>query len=220
MATGRVMNFDRLAAHYDWMEMVTAGGLLQRARTSWLEGLADRRRVLSVGEGHGKFAAAFVRRFPAAELTCVDASPRMLERARRRANRSGISAQWINATIPAWLPPAGSFDAIVSCFFFDCFPRDQLGAMVAALAAGATSDATWLVVDFAMPDRGVAHWRARAIHAAMYRFFRVAARLPARRLTPPDPFLRAHGFQLAGRREFSCGLLRADFWRRVIAIEH
>ena len=208
------MTFDRLAPHYDWMEAVTAGNMLQRARTSWLDRLADRRRVLSAGEGHGRFAEAFGRRFPAAELTCVEASPRMLARARRRAERSGVSARWINATIPAWAPPARSFDAIVTCFFLDCFAYEQLGALIGALASGAAPDAAWLVVDFAIPDRGIARWRARAIHAAMYGFFRMAVRLPARRLTPPDAFLRAHGFRLAGRREFSCGLLRADIWRR------
>ena len=71
------MNFDCLAPHYDWMEAVMAGGLLQRARMNWLESLVDCRRILSVGEGHGKFAAAFGRRFPEAELTCVEASQRI-----------------------------------------------------------------------------------------------------------------------------------------------
>jgi hypothetical protein len=48
----------------------------------------------------------------------------------------------------------------------------------------------------------------------MYAFFRVVTALPARRQTPPDDLLRAHGFRLAGRREFEWGLLRADLWRR------
>jgi len=208
------MNFDALASHYDWMEAVTAGGLLQRARTAWLDRLAECRRVLSVGEGHGKFAAAFGRRFPKAELTCVDASQRMLQRGRRRTEREGVSAHWRHATVPTWSPPARRFDAIATCFFLDCFPPDQLRTVIAALAAGATDDAQWLLVDFAIPDRGIARWRAQAIHAAMYSFFRVATGLPACRLTPPDALLRAHGFRLAARREFSWGLVRADLWHR------
>ncbi len=209
-----MMTFDRLAPHYDWMEVVTAGGLLQRARTHWLPELADRRRVLSAGEGHGRFAGAFAQAHPAAQLTCVDASPRMLARARRRVPSSGTAVEWISASLPAWTPPARRYDAIVTCFFLDCFPPDTLGEVIATLASGASDGAAWLVVDFAMPGRGFAHWRARAIHAAMYGFFRMAARLPARRLTPPDEFLTAHGFRLAGRREWSCGLVRADLWRR------
>ena len=210
------MNFDRLAPHYDWMEAVTAGGVLQRARTHWLPGLAGRHRVLSVGEGHGRFAAAFAQQYPTVQLTCVDASPRMLQRARRRTCRSALRMEWITAAVPEWSPPSGRFDALVTCFFLDCFPREQLRTVIAALAAGATDDAAWLVVDFAMPDRGVARWRARAIHAAMYGFFRVVTELPARRLTPPDEFLKTHGFRLAGRQEFSCGLLRADSLATVL----
>ena len=52
------MKFDRLAPHYDWMESWLAGERLQRARTSGLDALTGRRRILSVGEGHGRFAAA------------------------------------------------------------------------------------------------------------------------------------------------------------------
>lgn len=210
------MNFDVVAPHYDWMEAVTAGGLLQRVRTAWLDELAGCRRVLSVGEGHGKFSAAFAARFPRQELTCVEESPRMLMRAQRRFAHAapGARVKWIRATVPAWSPPADSFDAIATCFFLDCFPREQLRDVIDALAAGATDRATWLMVDFAVPERGPLRWRALAMHAVMYGFFRVATRLPARRLTPPDEFLAARGFQLVGRREFSWGLLRADLWRR------
>ena len=52
------MSFDALAPHYDWMEALLAGRRLERARAAQLDALAGRRRVLSAGEGHGRFAAA------------------------------------------------------------------------------------------------------------------------------------------------------------------
>jgi len=205
------MNFDRLAPHYDWMEQACGGGLLQRARTAWLEELRGCRRILSAGEGHGRFAAACAGRFPAAELTCVEASAGMLRRARARTGPAPI--HWHQGDVCDWTP-AASYDAIVTCFFLDCFPPDQLARVVAKLAAGATADARWLVTDFAVPSKGLAHWRALAVHALMYGFFRLACGLPARRLTPPDVLLQAHGFRLEGRIESNWGLLRADLWRR------
>ena len=60
------MSFDRLAPHYEWMEVVFAGRRLQRARTAWLEALAGRTDILSLGEGHGPFAVACAQRFPSA----------------------------------------------------------------------------------------------------------------------------------------------------------
>lgn len=208
------MNFDRLAPHYDWMERVSAGRLLQRARTTWLDALASRQRVLSAGEGHGRFAAAFTQRFPSASLTCVDASAGMLAVARRRADRLGAQPTLVHAALPQWSPPQERFDALVTHFFLDCFPPADLERVIATLARAATDDAVWLVTDFAIPDRGLRHWRARAAHAAMYAFFRTAVSLPARQLTPPDDMLRAHGFRLAGRRDLSLGLVRADLWHR------
>lgn len=205
------MNFDRLAPHYDWMEAVCGGGLLQRARTAWLDELRDCRRILSAGEGHGRFAAACAARFPAVELTCLEASGAMLARAQHRATAPTI--RWQQVELPHW-DPEGKYDAIVTCFFLDCFPPGQLAQVVAKLAAGATADARWLVTDFAVPSQGLARWRAAVVHVLMYGFFRLVCGLPARRLTPPDDLLRAHGFRLAGRTESDWGLLRADVWRR------
>lgn len=209
------MNFDRLAPHYDWLEALTAGRRLDRARTTWLDALPPRGRILSVGEGHGRFAAACAARWPDAELTCVEPSPRMMARARRRVGPAPAARlRWQTATLADWAPD-GRYDALVTCFFLDCFPPEELVAAVARLAGCAAPGAVWLVVDFAVPARGWRRLRARAVHALMYAFFRVATGLPARRWTPPDALLRAQGFALEGRREFEHGLLRADLWRRA-----
>jgi ubiquinone/menaquinone biosynthesis C-methylase UbiE len=208
------MKFDRLAPHYDWLEAVTAGRRLQRVRQHWLGALRDRRRLLSAGEGHGRFAAACAARFPGLAITCVEASAGMLARARRRVRGASQPIVWEHADLLAWTPPAAPFDAIATCFFLDCFPAPLLHQVVAKLAACATSDAVWLVADFAVPARGLARWRARGIHAVMYAFFRAAVSLPARRLVAPDDALAEQGFRLAGRHDFEWGLLRADLWRR------
>lgn len=207
------MNFDRLAPHYDWMEALTAGGGLQGARTHWLGALAGRGNILSAGEGHGRFAAACAARHPAARLTCLEASAGMLARARRRTRGHDGRTRWVQADVLAWRSPA-AFDAVVTCFFLDCFPPERMADVVGRLAQAATPDAVWLVVDFSVPATGPARWRAQAVHWLMYRFFRLAVGLPAQRLTPPDPLLARQGFQLRGRKEFNHGLVRADLWAR------
>jgi hypothetical protein len=52
------------------------------------------------------------------------------------------------------------------------------------------------------------------ILAIMYGFFRIATRLSARRLTPPDPFLRQAGFTLHRRVQSEWALLHSDWWQR------
>lgn len=210
------MNFDRLAPHYDWLEAVTAGARLQRVRTQWLEALAGRQHILSVGEGHGRFASSCARRFPLAELTCVENSRGMLARAQRRIGNSSVKIDWVQADVLTWHAPR-KFDAIATCFFLDCFPADTLASVMAKLADCATDDALWLVADFAVPTRGLARVRARFVHWLMYRFFRVAVGLPARRLVAPDELFAAHGFNLVARQESEWGMLRSDLWRRNVS---
>ena len=207
------MNFDRLAPHYDWLEAVTAGPRLQRARTHWMETLAGCQRVLSVGEGHGRFAEAFAMRFPNIELTCVEGSQAMLTRAKKRVGDGSAKINWMQADLLFWEAPK-KYDAIVTCFVLDCFPADTLAKIIAKLANCATDDAAWLVADFAIPQRGLAHYRARIVHRLMYAFFRLVVGLPAKRLVAPDDLLKTHGFYLTSRRESEWGLLRTDLWYR------
>lgn len=209
------MRFDRLAAHYRWLEAVTAGSLLQRARTTWLDAVPHRARVLSVGEGHGRFAAAVATRRPDLELTCLEASAGMLQVGQRRDRRAGGHATWLHVDAETWTPTPRSFDAIATHFFLDCFPPDRLAACISRLAEAATSDALWLHTDFAVPATGLPRWRARTMHACMYAAFRLAVDLPAKRLTPPDDLLRRQGFTRDGRVEFSLGLVQSDLWRRA-----
>jgi ubiquinone/menaquinone biosynthesis C-methylase UbiE len=211
------MSFDRLAPHYNWMESVLAGSRLQRCRTTWIARLAGCRCLLVAGVGHGPALAAVLRAHSQLRITCVDASAAMLSQAERNARKAGADLSrlaFVHATLPNW-QPAERFDAIATHFFLDCFDADQLPGVVAALAALATPDARWIISDFTVPERGLGRIRARLVHALMYAFFRVATRLPARRLTDPAEFLRAAGFTLRGRRTAEWGLLQADWWERA-----
>lgn len=211
------MSFDRLAPHYDRLESFLAGALLQKCRCAWLDELVGCDRLLVAGVGHGPELPAIMRRHPRLRLTCVDASARMLAVAQRRLRQEGVDAarlEFIHARLPAWVPPAGQFDAVITHFFLDCFPPETLGIVVGHLARATRPGARWLLADFTLPARGWPRRRAQAVHALMYAFFRCFVSLPARRLTPPDPLLIAQGFRLMQRRTFDCGLLHADLWRR------
>lgn len=211
------MSFDLLAPHYRWMEAVLAGPRLQRCRTAWIPRLAGCRHLLVAGVGHGPSLAAVLQAHPALHVTCVDASAGMLRQAQWRAQRDGADLSrlaFIQATLPDWRP-AQRFDAVATHFFLDCFTPEQLAAVIATLASAATPAARWIVSDFSVPPRGLARLRARAVHALMYVFFRLATRLPARRWTCPDALLRAAGFALVGRRTSEWGLLQADLWQRT-----
>ena len=205
--------FDRIARFYDPLERIAAGSILQQARTAHVDALAGRRSILSAGEGHGRFAALCAAAHPESRLTCVEASGLMIARARRRTGESA-NIEWIHAALPAWLPRHGAHDALVTCFFLDCFGPGLMPSVVDVLAGGASGRALWLNVDFAIPSHGIARWRASACLTLMHAFFRAACGIDARRLEPVAPHFARHGFRLVDEKHFSAGLVKSTLWHR------
>jgi ubiquinone/menaquinone biosynthesis C-methylase UbiE len=212
------MSFDSLAAHYRWMEFVLAGDKLQVCRTAFLGDVHDAKNVLILGEGNGRFLVECRRDLPGSSITCLDASAKMLGLAKHRLESCGLSlkqVEFIHADALQWTPRQGAFDVIVTHFFLDCFSAQQLRRLVANLAEAALPDTEWLLADFCIPRTGPRRYRAQIIHYLMYSFFRVLAKLPARKLTPPDALLRAHHFGLRRRNVSEWGLLHSDRWVRT-----
>ena len=211
------MSFDRLARHYRWMEFILAGNKLQRCRTAFLDRVAGARNILIAGEGNGRFLVACRRATPAARITVLDSSVRMLDAARKRLINSGADAsrvEFVRSDARDWTPLEESCDLIVTHFFLDCFPADQLEKVVASLAGSAMPAAAWLLSDFQVPTRGWRRQRAKAIHALMYAFFRVVTGIPATTLCPAGAFLERHGFVLKEKQASEWGLLHTDLWVR------
>jgi len=213
------MSFDRLAPFYRTMELVLAGGKLQRCRLAWIDAVSDSSKILLAGEGHGRFLEVCARCFPRACITYVDSSRRMLEIAAARWKAAGGQPdliQFVRAELPDWQPEEAVFDLIVTNFFLDCFPPGQLEAVIRTLGQSASPCARWLVADFTVPPGGWRKWRSQAILALAYGFFRQVTDLPARQLVPPDGFLEAAGFSLQSRSTSEWGLLRSDLWARQV----
>jgi ubiquinone/menaquinone biosynthesis C-methylase UbiE len=209
------MSFDWLAPHYRWMEALLAGGKLQHCRTAFLHEVKDARHALILGEGNGRFLAALLRANPFVRVVCLDGSAPMLKRAATRLRRAGLNlhqVEFIHANAMHWSPQI-RYDLIVTHFFLDCFPPEQLRDLVERMSQAATADSRWLIADFCEPAKGPARWRAQAMLAIMYWFFRRTTRLPAQRLTPPDPYLERRGFRLQRRCHSEWGLLHTDLWR-------
>ena len=213
------MNFDAVAPWYRALETVAFGRALQRARVACIEDLDSPRRALIVGEGNGRFLAALLQRHPVVRIDCIDSSKRMLELARQQVWQTAPEqinrVAFIREDIARWTPN-DRYNLIVTHFLLDCFGTEQLGNIIARLAQAATSNATWLLADFQIPENGFARFHARAWLAVMYWFFRSVARIQARELVDPSPFLRAEGFFLERQRLFRYGMLKSECWRKLL----
>lgn len=215
------MSFDILAPVYRWLELTLAGGSLQRCRCAFLPVLPPPARALLLGEGHGRFLVALLRKFPETHITVVDASAGMIRQAQKAAARHRVPLHrvtFVQADVmTSWEPPPQRYDLIVTHFFLDCFRPAQLDALVPRIARAAAPGATWLLADFQEPPHGWQRLRSQVILGLLYPFFRLFTRLPATRLTCPDPLLRDGGFHLLAEHVFEWGLLRTTRWELQVA---
>ncbi len=208
------MSFDPLARYYSAMEWLLAGRKLQVCRTAFIPDAAKAKRILLVGEGHGRFLEEISRAAPNASICYVDASLEMCRAAQGRIEGHEDRRIDFHSIPILQFETDQSFDLIATQFFLDCFAEEELQRVITKLARLLQPGGFWLLTDFQVPRSGWQRWRAQVVLALAYSFFRIATRLPAKRLVAPQSFLKTEGFQLEARKEFNFRLLYAELWRK------
>jgi ubiquinone/menaquinone biosynthesis C-methylase UbiE len=115
--------YDRLAPLYDPMEVLIELSLYRPWRASVWERVRGE-RILEVGTGTGKN----MNHYPSgAEIHAVDISPRMLERAAKRADQRGFKVRIYRMDVQRMSFEDDSFDTAVATFVFCSVPDAMLG---------------------------------------------------------------------------------------------
>ena len=212
----RTDSFDGLASAYERLERLALGSDLEAARFWHLNHLRNRRRVLVLGEGDGRFLARLVRRFPSVHVDCVEASGAMIARTRGRLTPQElgrVTFRHENALTARF--ETGAYDAIVTLFFLDCFTVQEVSALICRLTPSLRSDAIWLWSDFNLPAHGWQRWRAQVWLGVLYGFFRFQTRITARQLPPTVELLHGAGFVPSAEHSLQAGLLRCAVFQRT-----
>lgn len=208
-STERLTGFDRVAWCYDALAGLVFGRALQNAQRVALASLpAGAPHVLVLGGGTGWVLTEVLRRRPLATVLYLEASPRMLARARTRLGRECPAAtaqvEFRHGTQAA-LGPTERFDVLVTFFVLDCVALPHLDGALARLRAAQRPGAPWLLAEFRPAQRG---WR-RALLTLMYAFFRLTTGLRARELPDLLPALARLGLQPARHDTFFGGAVEA-----------
>ncbi len=200
------MNCDPIARCYRWLEYAAFGRALQRRRIAFLGEIADRKRVLILGDGDGRFLARFAAQNCGASIDYVDSSARMLELARRRAGSGRVSLHHADART---FLLANQYDLICTHFFLDCLNEKDAAELVSKIARACSPDARWVVSEF----RSDTTW-ARWIVRALYFFFRLTTGLQTSDLVDYRALLIGAGFQMIRCESARAGLLVSELWTR------
>jgi ubiquinone/menaquinone biosynthesis C-methylase UbiE len=115
------------ARFYDLMAWVVMLGRERvfRERLIDLSGLKSGEFVLDVGCGTGTLAIAAKQCVgPTGRVHGIDASPEMIARARRKANKAGIEVVFKNGVVEALPFPDAHFDVVFSTLMLHHLPRE------------------------------------------------------------------------------------------------
>jgi tRNA (cmo5U34)-methyltransferase len=203
--------FDRVAAFYDPLARLVYGrALLAAQQAALIAGLpAGAPRVLVIGGGTGWVLAEVLRQRPQAQVLYLEASPRMLARARRQVPAGAAAQVEFRLGTEAALDPAERFEVIVTFFLLDLFEPRRLRQLVARLQQARQPNAPWLLADFAAPRT----WWQRGLLAAMYGFFRATTGISARSLPPIHQTLGGLGLRPVQEQRFFGGMVEAVVWQ-------
>jgi ubiquinone/menaquinone biosynthesis C-methylase UbiE len=210
-----LMNVDPIARWYKLVEYCAFGRALERQRFTYLDRLADARKILILGEGDGRVLARLCTIAPGAAIDVIEISSEMIRLAKARVpdvNFIKPEVNFIQEDARKLLLSDATYDAILTIFFLDCFSEEDARILITRLARALKPGGSWLMTDFAIPPQGWRRSHARLWVWTMYRFFRIATGLKANRLPPIDALLSSAGLHCIARQEGRVGLMISAFW--------
>ena len=209
-------NFDLIARPYRWLEYLSFGPYLERRRFCYLNELDNCRRALVLGDGDGRFTARLLAANSEITVDAIDSSAVMLRLLEQRVARLGSSAsgrlQIRQMDALSFSPEGRLYDLVVTHFFLDCFSESEVGALIARIAPHLTADATWLVSEFAIPERRLPAYLSRTVVGVLYRVFGMVTGLKVRSLPNYGKLLKQARFELRQRKTHLGGLLCSEIW--------
>jgi len=205
--------FGPLARAYRWLEYGAFGRGLMQSRLDLLPWLADAKRVLTLGEGDGRFVTELVRRFSETKVDCVESSGEMIQLAQARL-RPEARVSFHRSDAREWKFPSERYDAVVTCFFLDCFQMQTLEKLMPNIAGSLKPSGHWMVAEFAQPSRGLSKWRAKLWLTVLYRFFAHFAKMETRQLPAWQNEMARLGFNRTEHVPRNLELIAASRWSR------
>ncbi len=199
--------YDNVSWFYDRLSAMVFGGQLHDAQAHYLNLIPGNAKVLIVGGGSGWILHAIDKIHASGLLiTYVDASPRMIAKA-----RAGYSGGNLVDFIPEDIKEviiAGKYDVIITPFFFDNFREKEATELFTRLSNWLDKGGLWLYTDFR--NSGVA--THKVLLKCMYLFFSLLCGVKTNKLPDVGLQFTIQGYELKNERGFVKGFVESRVW--------
>jgi ubiquinone/menaquinone biosynthesis C-methylase UbiE len=142
-------SYQPVAWFYEQLSALFSFGRIHAIKATQVPELESGERVLYVAVGTGKDAALAAER--GAVVTCLDLAPAMLKRARRRIERAGYEAAFVNADVMEHNPET-PYDVVTANFLLNIFPEPVMPRVLAKLVELVRPGGRVMIADFAPPE--------------------------------------------------------------------
>ncbi len=122
-------------------------------------------RVLDIGCGTGTLVVQIKQRHPEVDVVGLDPDPKALARARRKAERAGVSARLDQGFADELPYPAASFDHVFSAFMFHHLEPDEKVTALREVRRVLVPGGALHMADFGSPEPRPRGLLARVFHS-------------------------------------------------------
>jgi ubiquinone/menaquinone biosynthesis C-methylase UbiE len=210
------MDFNKIAPYYTLLESLLFCGALQATRTSFIHYLVDAEKILLIGEGRGRLLKELLRLNPKAEVWVVEQSASMIEKMKCDLEPFDFKkVMFINESFLTY-PGTYQFDAVCTCFFFDCFESAEVKNGIGKIYRLLKVDGIWMNADFRFFHNDALHQRIahRLLIQFLYGFFHLTTRLTAATLVCVETLGCKSGFKVVETFKHAFLPLSSEVYRR------
>ena len=199
--------FDRLSVIYDLVVKLVFRRAIREAQIQLIKELGDHRKWLILGGGTGWVLEEILKVHPKVEMTYVEASQKMIDKAQKR-NING-QVNYILGSVEQ-IPNGQNYDVVITAFFWDMFRTNTSLEMKHSIDKKVKNDALWLLADFKNTDI----WRQKGLMKMMYWFFRVTCRIEASELPDFGQIFDKQKHKVLFQKTFYHGMIESTLYKQ------
>jgi len=208
-------SYESVAWFYELLAHVFSLGLIRAAKASQIPHLSKGDRMLYVGAGSGEDAILAAR--VGAKVTCVDLSPAMLSRIKKRFAKEGLDAEFICSDVMEFRPDI-PFDAGAANFSLNIFPEPVMKRVLQHLTQCVKPGGRILIADFATSGGAIATGISKLYYLIALVFFWTLRLMPLHPIYDYKRYLKEMNMDVADIQDFYLLGIGPCVYRSLIAV--
>ncbi|MEH0155870.1 class I SAM-dependent methyltransferase [Limibacter armeniacum] len=199
-------SFDFLAPYYDRLARIVFGKHIVNVQLDLLSELRANDKVLIVGGGTGWILPEIFDRYPAIQVTYVEASPKMVAQAKAKLDLELHSqVQFVVATHQI-VKEQSIYDAVITFFFLDVLQESEQSDAIQKLGGALKKGGKWLLADFQLRKGVHFIWQWVLLQLMLF-FFKITSNLHITRLPSFENLFDQHEYKHEVLRTYFAGMI-------------